>query len=262
MKKHREAIITGLCTCASLVFVVALWEFAGQAGWRIARICPPPSHFLGDLYENDFKVGLGSQAASIQKSIISSIWRVTAGLVLGFAGSLVVGFSVSMSIWVKRFTLLIVQVLAPIAPIAWIPIALVMLGIGNQTAIVLVFMGVFFTLTIATIHAIERVPARLRDAARSLGASPAQIWLYVVLPHILPSVFIGLRLNFIGAWMAVLAAEMTGLNDGLGNIVMVGRNLFNNDLKVLGMCLIGIVGFFGDLCLRGAQRLCFWWGDA
>ena len=85
------------------------------------------------------------------------------------------------------------------------------------------------------------------------------MWRYVTLPHILPSAFVALRLNFIAAWMAVLAAEMTGLQDGLGAIIMIGRNLFDNKLILLGIFLIGVVGALGDLLLRGIQRRYFWW---
>ena len=68
-----------------------------------------------------------------------------------------------------------------------------------------------------------------------------------------------LRINFIAAWMAVLAAEMTGLRDGLGAIVMTGRNLFDHDLILIGMCLIGISGFIIDATLRFIQNKFFWW---
>lgn len=153
----------------------------------------------------------------------------------------------------------VVRLFAPIAPIAWVPIALVIFGIGNFTAIFIVIMGVFFTLTIATIQAIDEVPDEIISSAKTLGASKYQIISRVVVPYIMPSIFLSLRLNFIAAWMAVLAAEMTGLRDGLGAIIMVGRNLFNYDLILMGMFLIGVVGFLTDVSLRNIQEKYFWW---
>jgi len=153
----------------------------------------------------------------------------------------------------------LVRILAPVAPVAWIPLALVLFGIGNQTAIFIVFMGVFFTLTIAVVRAIEVVPANLINSAKTLGGTKYQIWYKVVFPAILPNVFTILRLNFIAAWMAVLAAEMTGLSDGLGAIIMTGRNLFNNEMILLGMVLIGVTGFVFDVTLKTIQDKFLWW---
>ena len=83
----------------------------------------------------------------------------------------------------------LVRILAPVAPVAWIPLALVLFGIGNQTAIFIVFMGVFFTLTIAVVRAIEVVPANIINSAKTLGATKYQIWYKVIFPAILPNVF-------------------------------------------------------------------------
>jgi len=189
----------------------------------------------------------------------SDVYRVMAGLIIAFGLSILVGVLISNSIIIKRILMPVVRLFAPIAPIAWVPIALVIFGIGNFTAIFIVIMGVFFTLTIATIQAIDEVPDEIISSAKTLGASKYQIISRVVVPYIMPSIFLSLRLNFIAAWMAVLAAEMTGLRDGLGAIIMVGRNLFNYDLILMGMFLIGVVGFLTDVSLRNIQEKYFWW---
>ena len=261
MKKNRESLISFICGILSLAFVWGLWELVGTFNWSFLRVFPPPSEFLADMVKSDFRIGLGSQSATVQASIISSISRVFGGMALGFVASVAVGFAISTSPWIKRAVLPLIQVLAPIAPIAWIPLAIVLLGIGNHTALAIVFMGVFFTLTIATVQAVEMVPEHLHHTALTLGANRRQIWRYVVLPQILPSVFTILRLNFIAAWMAVLAAEMTGLRDGLGAIINIGRNLFDYNLILMGMSLIGLVGFLGDVTLRLIQQKFFWWGN-
>ncbi len=261
MDKSKDTWLSALCGSITIAVLWALWEYAGAKGWNAVRLFPPPTRFLAALSDSQFKVGLGAQAATIPQSIFATILRVTLGLGIAFVTALLFGFLVSTSVWGKRFIMPLVRLLAPIAPVAWIPLALVLFGIGNPTAIFIVFMGVFFTLTIATIQAIENVPERLVNAATTLGAQPIQIWLYVIFPHILPSVFTILRLNFIAAWMAVLAAEMTGLSDGLGAIIMIGRNLFDNNLILLGMCLIGVVGFAGDFLLKMVQNKFFWWGN-
>jgi NitT/TauT family transport system permease protein len=253
MKKLSPSTINILCAIISIIVLLGLWEISGLVHWKYVKIFPPPSHFLKDLAMNDFKIGLGSQSAGIPS------FRVFAGLGIGFILALCAGMAISMSVWVKRFVMPVVELLAPIAPIAWIPLALVIFGIGNQTAIFIVFMGVFFMLTIATVKAIETVPDHLLNVARTLGAKKWQLWRHVIFPYILPSVFTILRINFIAAWMAVLAAEMTGLRDGLGAIIMNGRNLFDNNLILLGMSLIGVSGFIIDSILKYIQKKFFWW---
>ena len=261
MEKLKENTISIIYGVISVSFLIILWEVAAKIGWNYSNIFPPPSRFISEIIESDFKIGLGSQAASVQASIFASVYRVIVGLVIGFISALFCGFIISSNKWAKRFLLPIIRLMSPIAPIAWIPLALVLFGIGNQTAIFIVFMGVFFMLTIATVRAVEIVPKNLINSGRTLGARKSQIWRFIILPQILPSVFTILRLNFIAAWMAVLAAEMTGLRDGLGAIIMTGRNLFNNEMILAGMFLIGVTGFLFDIFLKYIQDKFFWWDD-
>ncbi len=257
--RRLVAFVYGVVTWAVLI---GLWELAAiyNTDSNLTRVFPPPSQFMATLFKSELQIGIGSQAATLWQSILSTLYRVFSGLTLGFVASLLCGILVSTSQISRRIVSPVIQVLAPIAPIAWIPLALTLFGIGNQTAIFLVFMGVFFTLTIATMAQIETVPTQYQHVAKLFGLNKFQIWLSVVLPHILPSVFTMLRLNFIAAWMAVLAAEMTGLGDGLGAVIMVGRNLFNADLILIGMFLIGFFGFVVDTLLLQIQKHFFWWG--
>jgi NitT/TauT family transport system permease protein len=259
LKKYKESILSFVCGSSLIAVLVVIWEISAESGWEYTNIFPPPSKFLKQLSDDGYKIGLGSQAASIKDSILSSILRVLSGLFIGLFSAFLFGFFVQSNIWLKRFLMPIIRILAPVAPVAWIPLALVLFGIGNQTAIFIVFMGVFFTLTIAVVRAIEVVPSNIINSARTLGANKFQIWYKVIFPSILPNVFTILRLNFIAAWMAVLAAEMTGLSDGLGAIIMTGRNLFNNEMILLGMFLIGITGFLFDFLLKTIQDKFLWW---
>jgi NitT/TauT family transport system permease protein len=261
LKKYRELIISFVCGTALITGLIIIWEVAAAHGWEYAKIFPPPSMFLRQLSDDGFKIGLGSQAASIQQSILVSILRVLSGLLIGLVGAFFLGFFIHSNIWLKRFLMPLIRILAPVAPVAWIPLALVLLGIGNQTAIFIVFMGVFFTLTIGVVRSIEIVPANIINSAKTLGATNYQIWYKVIFPAILPNVFTILRLNFIAAWMAVLAAEMCGLSDGLGAIIMTGRNLFNNEMILMGMVLIGVTGFVFDLTLKTIQDKFLWWDN-
>ncbi len=248
------------CGVSSCLILIALWEWIGSDPANpVTQVLPPPSKFLPVLFESDFKIGLGSQSTSIYQSVAVTLFRVFAGMTVAFVAAIICGMLISLSQWAELFILPVLGLVAPIAPIAWVPLALVVFGISNLTAIFIVFMGVFFTLTIATVAEIKRIPENLLITAQNLAGSRFNTWRMVVMPAVIPSVFTLLRLNFIAAWMAVLAAEMTGLRDGLGAVVMTGRNLFNSNLILLGICIIGISGFAVDRLLLLIQRKFFWW---
>lgn len=256
-KRSSVPVVCGILSC---LIVIVIWEGVGVNPTNpVTQVLPPPSKFLPVLFESNFKIGLGSQSASIYQSIFVTLLRVFIGMAIAFVGSVLCGMLISLSQWLELFILPILGLIAPIAPIAWVPLALVIFGVSNLTAIFIVFMGVFFTLTIATVAEIKRIPENLLITAENLGSHPFNKWRMVILPSVLPGVFTLLRLNFIAAWMAVLAAEMTGLRDGLGSVVMTGRNLFNSNLILLGICIIGITGFAVDRLLLLVQQKFFWW---
>ena len=194
--------------------------------------------------------------------VAASAYRVLFGLAIGFVLAIATGILVSRSKAAAAALLPIVRGLAPIAPIAWIPLGIVIFGVGNATAIFVVFTGVYFLLTLSTVAAVQSVDPRLVKTARSYGASDRQVWRYVIFPAVLPQVFTMLRLNFFAAWMAVLAAEMVGLKNGVGMIVILGREMFNGNLILIGICIIGITGYAVDSLQLFLQRKILWWNEA
>lgn len=245
---------------ASIACLVLIWEFcAGGSDSSLAAVLPPPSHFLAVIAQSDFRIGLGSQSTPVSQSVLATFIRVFSGLFIAFIAAIVTAMLLSLSKVVNWIISPLIYLLSPIAPIAWIPTAITLFGIGNLTAVFIVFMGVFFILTIGTLAEIRRLPEEFHIVADDLGAGPWQRWLWVVLPAILPGTFTLLRTNFIAAWMAVLVAEMVGLHDGMGAIIMMGRNLFNNDLIMFGMVIIGLSGFVVDRILAFIGKQLLWW---
>ena len=254
---RRFALIAA--TLAPWVVLVAVWELGAARGWVPTSLFPPPSQFIRFAVESDFRVGFGREAMVLPVAILASAWRVMAGLAIGAA--VATGILVSMSRVASAALLPIVRGLAPIAPIAWIPLAIVLFGIGEGTAIFVVFTGIYFLLTLSTVAAVQSVDPRLVKTARTYGASTRQVWAWVIFPAVLPQVFTMLRLNFFAAWMAVLAAEMVGLKNGVGMIIILGREVFNSNLILLGICVVGITGYLVDSALVWIQRRVLWWSD-
>lgn len=260
MSMARPGLVTRfLCGALSILLLWGIWEIVGRTGSMAAKVFPPPTIFLKSAIGSNLKIGLASQTTSIPASVFASVGRVGGGLVLGFLAAVIFGCGIAVSGRFRLFVTPVLSLMAPIAPVAWIPLALVVFGIGNSTALFIVFMGVFFTLTIGCVEAIDQVPEKRIETAALFGATRWQIWRHVIVPSILPAAFTTLRLNFIAAWMAVLAAEMTGLQDGLGAVIMNGRNLFDNKLILLGMFLIAGTGFMCDWVLKIIQKKILWW---
>ena len=265
----EQYCVTGAWTLASLCLFVGLWEFAWWRGWANPILLPPPHIFLSNL-SDQFRFfdpgGTRAGALSSGGSFLSVLgvmgWsslRVSAGLALGFILSLIIGLGIRYFNVFGRLILPLVTMLAPISPVAWIPVAVFIFGIGNVPAIFLVFVAVFFIMTLATLSQIDNVPKNYIQLAQIMGCSKRQIYRHVILPTILPELFVTLRMNLFAAWMVVLIAEAVGVGSGLGQVTMMARNTFNASLVFFTMTLIGLTGFLFDQTLRYIQKKVLWW---
>jgi NitT/TauT family transport system permease protein len=259
-------------TMVSLGTFAGIWELLWALGIADPKLLPPPHIFLGDIAgqaENfntaqrwevgqDMSAG-PSPAMAVAITVMSSTLRVLTGLVLAACASITLGVLIRYFRVVEKLTLPTVTLLAPVSPIAWLPVAVFLFGIGNGPAIFMVFIALFFTMTLATITQIDSVQKNYLDVARTMGASRRQMYLRVILPAILPGLLVVLRFNLFAAWMVVLIAEATGVGYGLGQIIMLARNTFNPSLVFFTIVLIGITGFCFDYALRLLQvKLLYW----
>lgn len=253
---------------ASVALFVAIWEFCWYMRWANPMLMPPPHIFLqdillvGKLFDKSTRLGnpsAGLIALTIAKTIGASTLRVVCGLAVALVVSLVVGMAVRYSPLFGRLILPVINLLAPISPIAWLPVAMLVFGLGNAPAIFLVYIALFFIMTLATLNLIDTLPPSYVQVARIMGASRLQIFVQVILPAILPGLFVVLRLNLFAAWMIVLIAESVGVGGGLGLVVIISRNTFDAQLAFFTMFIIGMVGFLLDVALREIQRRALYW---
>ena len=268
-KRLLKRLEPTLWVFASLSIFVGIWEFAWWRGWANPLLLPPPHIFLANLTDQ-FRffdpggtragaLATGGSIFSVLGVIAWSSFRVTAGLVLGFLLSLAIGIGIRYFKIFGKLMLPLVTMLAPISPVAWLPVAVFIFGIGNPPAIFLVFIAIFFIMTLATLSQIDNVPVHYIQLARIMGCNKRQIYRHVILPSILPELFVTLRMNLFAAWMVVLIAEAVGVGSGLGQVTMMARNTFNASLVFFTMTLIGITGFAFDQALRYVQRKVLWW---
>ena len=144
----------------------------------------------------------------------------------------------------------LLQVLRPIPVTAWLPLSMILFGLGAKSAFFLVALGAFFPILLNTIFAVRSVEPRLFEAASMLGVSRARMFPTVVLPASLPGIFTGLRLGLGFAWVVIVVGEMTGVQTGLGAMIMDARQLSRTDIVVAGMAVIGAAGFLSDWAVQ------------
>lgn len=266
-QRLRQFTASAVWWVLSIGLVVAIWEGAAALNLINTAILPPPHLFIAEIQNQaQFllpQVGVKRIGANFVAltAIVASLRRILAGLVVAFSAAILIG---SLAFYLRIFhklTFPIITLLAPIAPVAWIPFALVAFGIGDGAAIFVVFVGIFFSLELATVNSMNNVDQLYINTARVLGANRRQVMRHVIFPAILPNLFVIMRVNLFGAWMGVLTAEMVGVNTGLGTIVMVGRQMMNMNLTFLGMAIIGLVGYLLDAGLALIQRRVLWWKD-
>jgi NitT/TauT family transport system permease protein len=182
----------------------------------------------------------------------ASLLRVGTGFLLAVAIGVPLGLWMG---WVRgAFKTLnpIFQILRPISPIAWIPIAILWFGVGNASPIYLIFISSVFPMIVQTTAGVHTIERRYLWAAENFGVSRATLFGQVVIPAVLPQIIVGMRIGLGVAWLVVVAAEMIALRSGLGYLIIDSRNAGNRyDLVIAGMIIIGLIG----LMLDGVMRL-------
>jgi NitT/TauT family transport system permease protein len=188
--------------------------------------------------------------------IAASLFRVGAGFLLAVLVAVPLGLWMG---WVRgAFTTMnpILQILRPISPIAWIPLAILWFGMGDASPIFLIFLASLFPTLVQTISAVHTIEREYIQAAQNFGVSRSKLFLQVVVPAALPQIIVGMRVSLGVAWLVVVAAEMIALHSGLGYLIIDSRNAGNRyDLVVAGMLIIGVIGLMLDGAMRRLELL-------
>ena len=239
MQRIKNALPSILLMC----LLIALW-------WVVvvqtdSLIFPTPLQVVTGTIE------LASDGTLVEH-IGASLFRVGAGFLLA------VLVAVPMGLWMGRVdgayrTLNpIFQILRPISPIAWIPLAILWFGVGNVSPVFLIFIAAVFPMIVQTASGVHTIERRYLHAAENFGVSRATLLRQVIVPAVLPEIVVGMRIGLGVAWLVVVAAEMIALRSGLGYMIIDSRNAGNRyDLVIAGMIIIGLIG----LLLDGLMRL-------
>lgn len=245
---------------ASLTLVLLVW-WAITAGGLVAPLFLP-----GPLAVVLRIVALardGFVGASLAAHAGASLARV--GLALLFAVITAIPIGMAMGIFPRINAALdpLIEFYRPVPPLAYLPLIVIWLGIGEMTKIILIYMAIFAPLTIATASAVRRVdPERIR-AAQSLGASRDQIAWLVIFPSALPEIITALRIALGVGWSTLVAAELVAATRGLGFMVQSASQMLVTDVVVAGILVIALIALALELLLRWVQRrLTGWAGES
>jgi len=232
---------------AVMAVVVALWW------WVVVKtesaIFPTPWQVVVGAWEL-------AEDGTLWEHIGASLFRVGTGFGLAVLVAVPLGLWMGWVSGAYRTLNPIFQMLRPISPIAWIPLAILWFGVGDVSPIFLIFIASVFPLIVQTTSGVHTIERRYLRAAANFGVSRTELFRRVVVPAVLPEIIIGMRIGIGVAWLVVVAAEMIALRSGLGYMIMDSRNAGNRyDLVVAGMIIIGAIGLLLDGITRLLERL-------
>jgi len=190
--------------------------------------------------------------------IADSLFRVWTGYLAAVLLGVPVGLAMGWWSTLARAANPLIQMLRPISPLAWMPLAVIWFGVSNLAPIFLIFLASFFPIVVATMNGVRNVPTVYVQAGRNFGLSTGALMARVIVPAVLPRILVGLRISFGVAWLVLVAAEMIAVDSGLGYLIIDARNAGQRyDLVVGGMLLIGVIGLLLDTLIRLTERLQF-----
>jgi NitT/TauT family transport system permease protein len=213
-----------------------------------------------DIFPRPYQVFLGivelAQHGLLFKYVVASLFRVS----IGFTLAVLVGVPVGLFLgWFRPAFLAfnpIIQILRPISPIAWIPIAILWFKVDDRAPIFLIFLSSLFPIMVTAIAAVQNIQPVYVRAAQNFGISKFDLFRRVIFPACLPQIITSMRIALGIAWLVVVAAEMIAVNSGLGYLIIDARNAGKRyDLVVAGMLLIGLIGLILDFLVRRLEGL-------
>ena len=246
---------TGGVYLAFPVTVLAIWQLLSATGYISPVILPSPVQ----VFDAGWQL---IRSGELANHVLSSAVRVLEGFALAAAAGLLLGVSIGLSRTTGQLIQLPIQLIKPIPPIAWIPLAILWFGIGEWAKIYFIFIGAFFPVLINTIDGIRQTDGRYIELARILEVPRMKFIRQVILPGALPQIMTGLRIGLNIAWMCVVAAELVAASSGIGFLIMDARQLSQTDVVLVGMATMAVLGKLTDDALRHLESRLIKWRTA
>jgi sulfonate transport system permease protein len=216
--------------------LLALWAAGSERGWIAPQILPPPGRVLDTLADL-------AKSGDLASNTLISLQRVLlgfgAGTLLGFA----LGAALGLSRTVEAYVLPSFNALVQIPVLGWLPFLLLLVGVGEPLKYILIAHAALVPVTLSTLQGFRQTPAALDEVARVFEYSGWQRIVYLVLPAAVPTLATGVRLAFTKAWLALVVVELVASSEGLGYLIVYGRQLFQLDLVMASVVVVGAIGY-------------------
>lgn len=232
---------------AGAALVLVAWELAARLLWRDAQVLPSPTQAMAAAAKH-------LTSREVAEHIGASLWRIAAGFALGAAAGTLAGIAAGWYSGLARFVRPFVELLRPIPPLAWIPIAIVWFGIGEASKVFVIFLGAFFPVFTNAWRGMRSIPPVLLSAARTMDVDGPALLFKVAIPAALPDISTGLRIGFGLSFGILVAAELIAADRGMGFLVMNSRMLGQLGVAIFAILLIGVVTLVTDGALAFALR--------
>jgi len=247
----------GIATSLAVpVLLLVLWSVSSAEGWLPDQLLPAPSEVWQQLVEN-------AASGDLWTNTLISLQRVGEGFALGAIAGLVVGACIGLSRTLREMVEPLFLFLAQVPPLGWIPLAILALGIDEGMKVSVIAWASFVPVVLNVAQGMRDVPTGLRELGRVLTFDPWFLFTRIVLPSAVPQIFTGLREGLANAWQTMVAAELFASSEGLGYLISLGRQLFQLDLVLAMVVVLGVVGLAvnGGMALI-ERRLLRWQGSS
>ena len=237
--KPGSRLVERLAGTFGAVVLLALWEFAARVFWHDPEVLPAPTQAIAETFRF---LTLGDLAGDVG----ISLFRIISGFLLAAIAGIALGILCGWSRWIAAATRPFVEILRPIPPLAWIPMAIIWFGLGEGSKIFVIFLGAFFPIFTSAWRGMTLVSPVLIQAARTMDVDGFGLLLKVAIPAALPDIATGLRIGFGLSFGILVAAELIAAESGMGYLIMEGRELGRLGVSIFGIFLIGLVNLLAD----------------
>ena len=256
MKKKKFNAIKFAVGALAIACFLSVWFFATREGTTLGKLMPNPAEVASRLMEATYeKIG----PMTIWGHMWNSMRRVLVGFCIASVSGILLGLAMGWNRTCEAIFRPIFELLRPIPPLAWISLAIVWFGLGEGGKYFIIFVSGFSNVTINVYTGAKAVDPELIGAAKMLGCSNRRIFTSSVLPSAVPYIFTGLQIAISSSWAAVVAAEMVRSTNGIGWLITAGQSIGDMGQVMVGIIVIGVVGFLLATIMRGVEsKLCAW----
>ncbi|MDB5925818.1 MAG: sulfonate transporter [Betaproteobacteria bacterium] len=232
--------------------VLAFWYVAASRGWVAAQVLPSPET-VASTFADLFRSG------ELLANLKISLWRVLGGFAAGALCGLCLGVSMGLSSTFKDYVYPLFKAFAQIPVLGWLPLMMMLVGIDEALKIILISKAALVPIAVNTYKGIQNVPAGYVEVARVFRFTRLQLLQKVIFPAAFPPIWNGIRYGFTHAWLALVVVELLASSEGLGFMIVFGRQLFQLDVVMAAVVMVGIVGFSLDKILALTERRLLGW---